>query len=83
MQDEDGSSVMAARSLNQTIFDDRSREVSPHKGTSASFSKVPSCSDPSWNNYSKIANDEKGASQLRVDPTFLDKLLVALSANVG
>ena len=74
---------MASRSLNQTVFEDRSREVSPHRGTSASFSKAPSCNDPIWNNYAKMANDEKGASHLRVDAGFLDKLLTALSVNVG
>lgn len=83
-QDENSLSVANTKSLNQIHLDEKSRDVSPLKATSSvSASKLPSCSDTTWNNYIKMSNDEKGANQLRVDSDFLDKLLTVLSGNAG
>lgn len=57
------------KSFSNNNFEDKdkSREISPHKTNSISIPKTPPISDSSWNNYIKMANDEKGANQLRVD----------------
>lgn len=41
------------------------------------------CSDDIWNRYEQTAADEKGATQLRSDAVFLDKLLTLLSTNIN
>lgn len=45
------------------------RDVSPRK---------VACADETWNKYETLAGDINGASQLRCDPGFLDKLLQVL-----
>ena len=44
--------------------------------------KLP-CQDDVWNKYESTAFDEKGASILRSDTTFLNKLLSLLSSNIN
>lgn len=41
------------------------------------------CNDDIWNKYEASAMEEKGASQLRSDAVFLDKLLTLLSTNIN
>jgi hypothetical protein len=49
------------------------RDISPRKIT---------CADDTWNKYENIAQDEKGASNLRSDAQFLDKLINLLGTPV-
>lgn len=41
------------------------------------------CNDDIWNKYEASAMEERGASQLRSDAVFLDKLLALLSTNIN
>lgn len=51
------------------------RDVSPQR-------KIV-CQDDTWNKYETIASDERGATALRSDNSFLTKLLSLLSSNIN
>lgn len=65
-----------ARSVSQAGFEERSRDISPRKETL-------SCGDAQWGKYLTLAAEEKGATQLRSDPGFLDALLRVLETNLN
>lgn len=57
------------RSTSQNNLDERSRDISPKKDV---------CGDALWSKYLAQTNDEKGATTLRSDASFLENLLKVL-----
>ncbi|CAD8060806.1 unnamed protein product [Paramecium sonneborni] len=74
--------------VEDEIIDKRKRSLTPTREIVAydqikdnrdvSPKRMP-CNDEFWMRYEQIANDVQGATQLRCDPGFLDKLLQVLS----
>lgn len=65
-----------ARSISQNGFEEKSRDVSPKKET-------VSCNDSLWSKYLSASGEEKGATALRSDASFLDNLLKILETNIN